>query len=188
MSHNGPRTGDGNNGRRTSNGFTLIELLVVVAILAVVAAIALPALLRSRVAANESSAIASLRSIHTAQGAFSSICGRGGFAQSLNDLALPPVGSSQGFITATLASNGIFKSGYVANAMPDLGAIAVTPAAATCNNAAAPAVSLHFAELHPISIGITGERSFAISTEGAISLRIDGVTIAPGMAGAVVLQ
>ena len=44
-------------------GFTLIELLVVVAILAVVAAIALPALIRARVAANEASAIGSLRSI-----------------------------------------------------------------------------------------------------------------------------
>ena len=53
-------------------GFTLIELLVVVAILAVVATIGLPALLRARVAANETAAIGSLRSIHSAQGAYSS--------------------------------------------------------------------------------------------------------------------
>ena len=171
-----------------SAGFTLIELLVVVAILAVVAAIALPALMRARVAANESSAIASLRSIHTAQGAFSSICAQGGFAQSLNDLALPPVGSNQGFITATLASNGIFKSGYVANVAPDVGAVPVTAAAATCNNASAAAVSSHFAELHPISVGVTGERSFAIATGGSMFFRSDGVTITPGMAGAVNLQ
>jgi len=46
-------------------GFTIIELLVVVAILAVVAAIALPALLRARVAANESSAIGTVRSIQS---------------------------------------------------------------------------------------------------------------------------
>ena len=105
-------------------GFTLIELLVVVAILAVVAAIALPALLRARVAANETSAIGSLRSIHSAQGAYSRICARGGFAQTLSDLALPPTGSNQGFISATLASNGIFKSGYIANVAPDVGAVA----------------------------------------------------------------
>jgi len=71
----------------SSAGFTLIELLVVVAILAVVAAVALPALVRARVAANETSAIASLRSIHSAQGAYSTICAKGGFAQTLSDLA-----------------------------------------------------------------------------------------------------
>ncbi len=169
-------------------GFTLIELLVVVAILAVVAAIALPALLRARVAANESSAIASIRSIHSAQGAYSTICAMGGFAQTLADLAAPPTGSNQGFISSTLSSNGIFKSGYIANIGPDVGATTITPAASTCNSSSMAAVSAHFAELHPISIGSTGERSFAIMTSGSIFLRSDGVTIAPGMAGATPLQ
>jgi prepilin-type N-terminal cleavage/methylation domain-containing protein len=169
-------------------GFTLIELLVVVAILAVVAAIALPALLRARVAANETSAIGSLRSIHSAQGAYSTICAMGGFAQTLGDLALPPTGSNQGFISATLSSNGIFKSGYVANIGPDVGATTITAAASTCNSSSMAAVSAHFAELHPISIGSTGERSFAIMTSGAIFFRSDGATIAPGMAGATPLQ
>jgi prepilin-type N-terminal cleavage/methylation domain-containing protein len=169
-------------------GFTLIELLVVVAILAVVAAIALPALLRARVAANESSAIASLRSIHSAQGAYSTICGMGGFAQTLGDLALPPTGSNQGFISATLSSNGIFKSGYVANVGPDVGAVPITAPANTCNSSSMAAVSAHFAELHPISIGSTGERSFAIMTSGSLYFRSDGVTITAGMAGATVLQ
>jgi type IV pilus assembly protein PilA len=169
-------------------GFTLIELLVVVAILAVVAAIALPALLRARVAANETSAIGSLRSIHSAQGAYSSICAKGGFAQTLSDLALPPTGSNQGFIPATLSTNGIFKSGYIANIGPDAGATLITPAASTCNASSMAAVSAHFAELHPISIGQTGERSFAIMTSGAIFFRSDGATITPGMAGATVLQ
>ena len=182
MRHSRPR------GAASATGFTLIELLVVVAILAVVAAIALPALLRARVAANETSAIASLRSIHSGQGAYSSICAHGGFAQTLNDLALPPAGSSQGFISATLSSNGIFKSGYIANVAPDLGAMPMTLPAATCNSSSMAAVSAHFAELHPISVGTTGERSFAISTEGSIFFRADGVTVTPGMAGAAVLQ
>jgi prepilin-type N-terminal cleavage/methylation domain-containing protein len=169
-------------------GFTLIELLVVVAILAVVAAIALPALLRARVAANESSAIASIRSIHSGQGAYSTICAMGGFAQTLADLAAPPTGSNQGFISATLSTNGIFKSGYVANIGPDVGATAITPAASTCNGSSMAAVSAHFAELHPISVGSTGERSFAIMTSGAIFFRSDGVTITAGMAGATPLQ
>jgi hypothetical protein len=50
------------------------------------------------------------------------------------------------------------------------------------------AVSVHFAELHPISIGTTGERSFAIMTSGSMFYRSDGVTITPGMAGATALQ
>ena len=48
-------------------GFTLIELMIVIAIIAIIAAIAIPNLLDARKAANEASAIASLRAIHSAQ-------------------------------------------------------------------------------------------------------------------------
>ncbi len=47
-------------------GFSLIELLIVVAIILIIAAIAIPNLLRSRLAANEASAVSSLRSVNTA--------------------------------------------------------------------------------------------------------------------------
>jgi hypothetical protein len=50
------------------------------------------------------------------------------------------------------------------------------------------AVTAHFAELHPISPGVTGERSFAIMTSGAIYFSNGGVAITPGMAGASPLQ
>ncbi len=179
MKHSRPRLAP------SATGFTLIELLVVVAILAVVATIALPALLRARVAANETSAIASLRSIHSAQGAYSSICAHGGFAQTLNDLALPPAGSSHGFISATLSSNGIFKSGYIANVAPDLGAIA--------DHGTGVDVQLveHGSRLRltsPSCILFRWEQPVSVRSRfprtGSIFFRSDGVTVTPGMAGA----
>jgi type IV pilus assembly protein PilA len=48
-------------------GFSLIELLIVVAIILIIAAIAIPNLLRARMAANESSAVASIRTVTTAE-------------------------------------------------------------------------------------------------------------------------
>src|SRR5258705_9776191 len=53
--------------RNKQKGFSLIELLIVVAIILIIAAIAIPNLIRSKMAANEASAVATLRSINTAE-------------------------------------------------------------------------------------------------------------------------
>jgi prepilin-type N-terminal cleavage/methylation domain-containing protein len=171
-----------------SRGFSLIELLVVVAVIAIIAGIAIPAMLQARIRGNEAAAIGSLSAIRSAQSVYASTCARGGFAQSLNDLALPPPGATQSFISEPLGANGVIRSGYVANLVADVGAMSVTPAANTCNSSTADAMSGYFAERHPDRIGITGQRSFAIATGATIYLKEDGSTIAPGMVGASALR
>jgi len=71
---------------RKHRGFSLIELLIVVAIILIIAAIAIPNLVRARIAANESSAVSSLRTLNTAQAAYQSTYPLVGFASTLTVL------------------------------------------------------------------------------------------------------
>ena len=79
--------------RKKEKGFSLIELLIVVAIILIIAAIAIPNLMRSKMAANEASAISSMRSINTAQVAYNATYPDMGYSTALTVLG-PPSGSA----------------------------------------------------------------------------------------------
>src|ERR1700752_1005352 len=100
---------------KKEKGFSLIELLIVVAIILIIAAIAIPNLIRSRIAANEASAVGSLRTINTAEATYQSNYPQTVYTCTLSNLAgatgtSSVTATSAGLIDSTLGNAS--KSGY----------------------------------------------------------------------------
>jgi len=147
---------------RKQKGFSLIELLIVVAIILIIAAIAIPNLLRARIAANESSAVASIRTLNTAQISYNSAYPTVGFSSTLANLAgtscTPPSSTGACLIDTTLAAGT--KSGYTFQ----MTGVSGTPA------------STYQAIGTPLTANQTGVRSFCSFANAVVRYNMTTIT------------
>jgi type IV pilus assembly protein PilA len=145
---------------KKQTGFSLIELLIVVAIILVISAIAIPSYLRSRMQANEASAVVSLRMINMAAVSYSSTFPSLGFPALLSSLGgANPCTTSPA--TACVLDDVIAqgtKSGYTFRWTGD----GATPSSA------------YKATGTPLSVGGTGQRMFCTDQTGAIRSEVSG--------------
>jgi type IV pilus assembly protein PilA len=161
---------------RKQKGFSLIELLIVVAIILIIAAIAIPNLLRARIAANESSAVSSLRTINTAQVTYQTAYPTTGYASTLAILGPADAGCTAGpaetnacMIDFALASaTTTAKSGYLFEVINTTG----TP------------VTTYVTDAGPVTYNQTGVRNFCAIEDAVLHFDTNaaGSSGLPGLA------
>ena len=158
---------------RTDKGFSLIELLIVVAIILIIVAIAIPNLLRARMAANESSAASGVRTINSAQVTYRSTYPTTGYATALSDLGgtaaqcATPGPTNACLVDEIIAQNGqpagSGKSGYMYS-----GAGGGTVAGVNMN---------YYAAARPMSVNYTGARTFCSDEDSVVRVEPTGALV-----------
>lgn len=163
-------------GPESSRGFSLIELLIVVAIILIIAAIAIPNLMRSRIAANEASAVENLRTITTAAVAYSTTY-EDGFPATLGVLGNPGNMPAADCNDAILVQQGLASPPYIVSGykFAYTGGEGNAPLANGCAN---PGFWGYLVTATPVTVQLTGDRSFCSNEPAAIFYDPTGNTAA----------
>jgi type IV pilus assembly protein PilA len=158
---------------KKQKGFSLIELLIVVAIILIIAAIAIPNLIKAKMAANEASSVGSIRTINTGEVNYAASCPGNGFSASLLELNTGAIcAGGKGIIDNVLAAGA--KSGYTFTYAPVKGGDNLND---TYTSAGTPA-----------TVGTTGQRQFCSSQTGVIQYNTAGAGCVTGAGGSPALQ
>lgn len=166
---NNPRAG-----RDRKRGFTLIELLIVVAIILIIAAIAIPNLLRARMAANQASGLSNLRTVTSASITYWSTYGNG-YPPNLATLGGLGVANCNGalLLDETLTVPPYRKSGYEMDYQP-IGPPITNPPPA-CGS---PGFNQYLTTAAPTVFNSTGTTSYCSDEPGVIHFDVTGVKAA----------
>jgi type IV pilus assembly protein PilA len=145
-----------NASHNARKGFSLIELLIVVTIILIIAAIAIPSLMRSKIQANETSAVETLRTLNGSILLYSN--SYGGFPHALSDMGPAsggtPASSAAADLIDSVLAGGVksgYKFAYVAGATDPSSDVLTYTITAT-----------------PVVAGSTGQRSFFTDQSGTI--------------------
>ena len=148
--------------KKNTRGFSLIELLIVVAIILIIAAIAIPNLLRSRIAANQASAVGSIRTINTAEITYASTYNNG-YSPTLISLGPGtgnPTSAAAGLLDSVLAGGS--KSGY------NFVYTAATPTSPSTR------IDTYTVTASPSTVGTTGSNFYFTDMSGVIRQNTTG--------------